>query len=259
MCYIVESLMYKWSSLLITVEPELTVQLLIAKVSCLQTHLLLPALMRYCDKYDSFSAPSVSKGSAKKGSNTTTSSNSSTDSPPSEHCGIQFLYYYFHVHLYQYYRRLDHASTTNSTPISVIRTPTEASLFHSYIWMLCKYGANDESLLVEALSIDHDLLHCPLPFTPTTTPTPTPTSTIPTHTLTKAPSSLVDYNFILRQCIKYHRNYGVILSYLYMDFLSDALEVAMPFNFDLAMVSFHTTTVIHILININYTYIPLCT
>ena len=221
--------MYKWSSLLITVEPELTVQLLIAKVAYLQTHLLLPALMRYCDKYDSLSAPSVSKGNTNK-------SNNSSDSPPTEHCGIQFLYYYFHVHLYQYYRRLDHASTTNSTPISVIRTPTEASLFHSYIWMLCKYGANDESLLVEALSIDHDLLHCPLPFTPTHATTHAPTAA-PIQTPTKAPSSLVDYNFILRQCINYHRNYGVILSYLYMNFLSDALEVAMPFNFDLAMVS----------------------
>ena len=233
--------MYKWSSLLITVEPELTVQLLIAKVSSLQTHLLLPALMRYCDKYDSLSAPSVVKGNTNKGSG------NNSDSPPTEHCGIQFLYYYFHVHLYQYYRRLDHASTTNSTPISVIRTPTEASLFHSYIWMLCKYGASDESLLVEALSIDHDLLHCPLPFTPTTAPTTTPIHT-PSHTLTTAYSSLVDYNFILRQCMKYHRNYGVILSYLYMNFLSDALDVAMPFNFDLALVSYHTTTLIYILI-----------
>lgn len=162
----VENLIYKWSPLLIQSKPSLTVDMLVAKPK-LKAHLVLPALLRYCDMYDKVNEPQLSQKPNAGSSNSSAAAASkaaATGSAASISKGVKetkVVTHYAIVYLQSYFHHCQEQATISYSEDNTnifIRSGSDASLYHSYIYMLCKYDQSDETNLLAALQLEIDVV-----------------------------------------------------------------------------------------------------
>jgi hypothetical protein len=219
---IVETLIYKWAPLLIEHDPKDAVDMLVSKPK-LKPHFLLPALLRYCDVNDREVQRLQERFnlSKKKFKYPTVAS----------HYAIQYLENYFTT---------AHGGSNDGG--SFIRTPVDASIYHCYCWMLCKYDDPDEGKLIAALQLDCDPINDILP-------------------IAIGEMHPIDYSFILRQCQLFKRKKSSLLCSIILGLIDEALTSALVLDLELAKVSNYIPRficVIHSVGNRNPAFSGLC-
>ena len=219
-----ETLVYKWSPLLIVKEPVDTVHMWLDK-SALKPTLLLPSLLRYCAELDR-----IQLGS----------SSSTEILHTGENVAIKYLRHYFD-RIQQLAREEPRSTANGGLDINhanlVVRSPAEASLYQAYLWMLAKYDQSNEAQLISALKLEVDVVTTQLPLSP------------------ELKNKFVDYDFVLRQCQKYGRKKSQVYVYHFLGLAEESLQLALSLDVSLAKVSLFLPIYLSVYLPVIYMYI----
>lgn len=205
-CYTVETLVYKWSPLLIVKEPVSTVNMWLDKPS-LKPAFLLPSLLRYCAEWDRAQGASGGASSLHQGEN------------------VAVKYLRQHFDRVQQLAAQEESkfplteSTVGSLVNLVVRSPADASLYQTYLWILAKYDQPNEAQLISALKAEVDIVSAPLPLS------------------SEMKNKFIDFDFVLRQCQTHGRKKSQVYVYLFLGLADEALQLALSLDIALAKVS----------------------
>jgi hypothetical protein len=192
----VEALIYKTAPVLMEFEPENTISMLLAKPK-LQLSSLLPALLRYTEILDKQSTQ-VDRASLDSRRIDVDSYGNVTN------FAIKYL-----LSCVDRYREV----LNNSNPSASVVT-IEPSVYHTLIWLLCKYDDAEESVLLNLLQEQCDRQADGFELAPTG----------------------MDLDFILRQCRSHSRKRSAVLVYLLLGLHEQAVIEALPLDIALAKV-----------------------
>jgi hypothetical protein len=174
-----------------------TIEMLLGKPK-LQLNLLLPSFLSYCEEFDKL---------------TLINKNTSTNLE-------NYVLYYFQT----YYKNLKMINNLNGSKL--IKSVQDASIYHIYIWLLCKYSNRDvkdgtvnEEYLINALEIEYNVSKGKLPVS---------SSDI---------NSFIDYDFIIRQCISHGCKKSLIYCYSFLGYYEEAVNQAINTDINIAKVT----------------------